>query len=109
MAFDRCCPRNVWIRILFSKGHIPVAKASTSFLQLKSFPPPVFKLVDEVIKAQASLGMKPAKITRIKGKVTQILENLSRVCVIWLVFTIVQRSERPKAIAFTTRRATQRV
>ncbi|MEK3826893.1 hypothetical protein [Paenibacillus sp. FSL K6-1558] len=80
MAFDRCCPRNVWIPILFSKGHIPVAKASTSFLQLKSFPPPVFKLVDEVIKAQASLDMKPAKITRIKGKVTQILENLSRVC-----------------------------
>jgi hypothetical protein len=62
LAFDRCCPRNVWIRILFSKGHIPVAKASTSFLQLKSFPPPVFKLVDEAIKAQASPSMKPEEM-----------------------------------------------
>ncbi|CAI6085366.1 hypothetical protein PAECIP112173_04615 [Paenibacillus sp. JJ-100] len=72
LAFDRCCPRNVWIGILFSKGHIPVAKANASLLQLKSFPPPVFKLVDEAIKAQASASLKPGKITRIKVDVTQV-------------------------------------
>ncbi|APO43836.1 hypothetical protein BS614_07285 [Paenibacillus xylanexedens] len=36
---------------LFSKGNIPVAKANAPLLQLKSFPPPVFKLVGEAIKS----------------------------------------------------------
>jgi len=40
----------------------------------------VFKLVDEVIKAQASLGMKPGINARIKINVTQRLEDLYRVC-----------------------------
>ncbi|XOI98334.1 hypothetical protein ACMX2M_20940 [Paenibacillus polymyxa] len=39
------------IGILFSKGNIPVAKANAPLLQLKSFPPPVFKLVGEAIKS----------------------------------------------------------
>ncbi|MBR2565958.1 MAG: hypothetical protein IKE29_15250 [Paenibacillus sp.] len=59
----------------FSKGLIPVSKANASLLQLKSFPPPVFKLVDEAMKALASASLKPGKIVtkRLRSIVTQVI------------------------------------
>ncbi|MBU5354761.1 hypothetical protein KQI74_20910 [Paenibacillus barcinonensis] len=92
----------------FLKGHIPVAKANASLLQLKSFPPPVFKLVDEAIKAQAYASMKPGNDVTERLKIIGYSRDLRHVyvCVRWLVFIVAHRSEHPKATAFTTRRAT---
>ncbi|PIH55921.1 hypothetical protein CS562_28475 [Paenibacillus sp. LK1] len=67
MAYDRCCPRNVLIGILFSKGNIPVAKANAYASPAQIFPSASVKLGDEAIKSDGfpQVG-KPEKITRIK-------------------------------------------
>lgn len=67
LAFDRCCPRNVLVGILFSKGHIPVAKANAFASTAQIFPSASVKLGDEAIKCGdfPQVG-KSEKITRIK-------------------------------------------